>query len=86
VIILNQLHLLRYPRVKSGWRGMTSDNILAHKPSFTKISIILPTYSECRNIIRAIESIIDNISAEGSFELIVVDDNSPDIAANLVEE
>lgn len=43
-----------------------------------KISIILPTYNESENIINLIEKIIHNLSDKFDYEIIVVDDNSPD--------
>ena len=52
-----------------------------------KLSIILPTYNESRNIaalLSAIETIILQGKIEG--ELLVVDDNSPDGTAQVVEE
>ena len=43
-----------------------------------KVSIILPTYNEEKNIVGLIHSVIENIPAERDYEIIVVDDNSPD--------
>lgn len=47
------------------------------------ISIIIPTYNEAENILELIHTINDNCSFK--YELIVVDDNSPDGTAELVE-
>lgn len=43
-----------------------------------KISVILPTYNEAENIINLIEKIINNIPADYDYEILVIDDNSPD--------
>lgn len=43
-----------------------------------KVSIVLPTYNEIGNIVELINSIIANISPNYDYEIIVVDDNSPD--------
>ncbi len=42
------------------------------------VSIILPTYNESRNIVRLITAIAENIPAGWDYEVLVVDDNSPD--------
>ena len=43
-----------------------------------KVSIILPTFNEADNIIELVEKIIINIPSGWDYEIIVVDDNSPD--------
>jgi len=43
-----------------------------------KVSIILPTFNEAGNIIKLVEEIIVNIPKDWEYEIIVVDDNSPD--------
>jgi dolichol-phosphate mannosyltransferase len=48
-----------------------------------KVSIVLPTYNEKGNIRPLIEAIIRNL--EGEFEVIVVDDDSPDGTGEEVE-
>jgi dolichol-phosphate mannosyltransferase len=48
------------------------------------LSVILPTYNESGNIIELIRAIMENVPYE--YEIIVVDDNSPDGTFNLVEE
>jgi dolichol-phosphate mannosyltransferase len=42
------------------------------------VSVVLPTYNESANIVNLIEAIILNIPANWKFEVIVVDDCSPD--------
>ena len=49
------------------------------------VSIIIPTYNESENIVRILDSIGENLPSNTSTEAIVVDDNSPDGTANLVE-
>jgi dolichol-phosphate mannosyltransferase len=49
-----------------------------------KISIILPTYNECDNIIPLIERTIKILPQEK--EVLVIDDNSPDGTAKLVSD
>ena len=52
-----------------------------------KVSVILPTYNEAKNIIPLIEDIEDYLGhAEIDHELVVVDDNSPDGTAQLVRD
>lgn len=50
-----------------------------------KVSIILPTFDERENIIPLIDAIIGHVS-DRNFEIIVVDDDSPDLTWQLVEE
>lgn len=48
-----------------------------------KVSIVIPTYNEAKNI----KSLIEKLEAlEGDFGIIFVDDNSPDGTAEIVEE
>lgn len=51
-----------------------------------QVSIIIPTYNESQNILRILKSIGESIPKKISIETIVVDDNSPDGTANIVEE
>ena len=50
------------------------------------ISIILPTYNEKENIVDLIKEIFLTIDKVNNFEILVVDDNSPDNTANAVKE
>ena len=50
------------------------------------VSIILPTYNEANNIVPLIEEIKKNHLAGWRFNIIVVDDNSPDGTFNLVRD
>jgi dolichol-phosphate mannosyltransferase len=43
-----------------------------------RVSVVLPTYEEARNIVDLIRAIIENIPAGWAYEVIVADDNSPD--------
>ncbi|MHA2039620.1 MAG: glycosyltransferase [Promethearchaeota archaeon] len=50
-------------------------------------SIILPTYNEKGNISKLIKKICDTLDSEKTgFEIVVIDDNSPDGTAELVKE
>ena len=50
-----------------------------------KTSIILPTYKEKDNIVELIQVIFDTLQPDGlDFEIVVVDDNSPDGTAEVV--
>ena len=51
-----------------------------------KTSIILPTYKEKDNIVELIEAIFAALSQNPDFEVIVVDDNSPDGTAEVVRQ
>jgi len=42
------------------------------------LSIILPTYNEAENIVPLVKAVMRNIPPEISYEIVVVDDNSPD--------
>ncbi|MBA4376179.1 MAG: dolichol-phosphate mannosyltransferase [Anaerolinea sp.] len=50
------------------------------------VSIILPTYNESGNIVALIEQIIQNIPENWDYEIIVVDDNSPDQTYSIVQK
>ena len=50
-----------------------------------KISIILPTYNEKDNIGQLIDEISNRLSKK-DFEIIVVDDNSPDGTSEVVDD
>jgi dolichol-phosphate mannosyltransferase len=49
---------------------------------FMKTCIVIPTYNEAENIVRLIEVLLKTTSSS----LCIVDDNSPDETANLVEQ
>jgi dolichol-phosphate mannosyltransferase len=52
-----------------------------------KLSIILPTYNEKDNIIKLIQSIIKTVSRlPYSYEIIVIDDNSPDATGEITKK
>lgn len=50
-----------------------------------KVSIILPTYNEAGNIVELVERVIENIPLGWDYEIIVVDDNSPDQTYQVVQ-
>jgi dolichol-phosphate mannosyltransferase len=50
----------------------------------TTVSIILPTYNECENIVTLINRIL--VVMDNNTEIIVVDDDSPDTTARIVAE
>ena len=49
-----------------------------------QVSVILPTYNERENIPELIQGIDDSLSGKWTYEIIVVDDNSPDDTAGAV--
>lgn len=51
-----------------------------------KVSVILPTYNEARNIVALVTEIQRNIPPPWEHEIIVVDDNSPDGTYSLCKE
>ena len=51
-----------------------------------KVSVILPTYNEAGNIVELIYQIIKNIPESYQYEIIVVDDNSPDHTIDFVHK
>jgi len=52
----------------------------------TKVSVILPTYNEAGNIVELVNAIIPQIPPGHDYEIIVVDDNSPDNTHGLVSD
>jgi dolichol-phosphate mannosyltransferase len=50
------------------------------------VSIILPTYNESKNIVSLIDEIVKVLDRKDQFEVLVVDDNSPDDTFKIVEE
>ena len=48
-----------------------------------KLSIVLPTYNESNNVVKLIKTIFEYVNP---FEIIVVDDNSPDLTWKIVRE
>ncbi|MBK6877380.1 MAG: polyprenol monophosphomannose synthase [Ignavibacteria bacterium] len=50
-----------------------------------RILVIIPTYNEAENITKIIPEVLANSNEEDVFNVLVVDDNSPDGTANLVE-
>lgn len=51
----------------------------------TDLSVIIPTYNESENILHLLESVSGKIPSSLSYEIIVVDDNSPDRTGELAE-
>jgi dolichol-phosphate mannosyltransferase len=62
----------------------TQEKILNNKNKFPSFSIIIPTLNESQNILDLIDSIKNNITASTCYELIIVDDNSPDGTTNKI--
>lgn len=50
-----------------------------------RILVIIPTYNEADNITKIIPDVLANSNGENAFNILVVDDNSPDGTADLVE-
>ncbi len=65
---------------------MYVSNLNDMKENTDHISIIIPTYNESENIVKLLESICKNIAQDIPTEVIVVDDNSPDGTAKIVED
>ena len=55
------------------------------KPSPPTVSVIVPTYNECENIPVLLERLTD-VLADFDYEIVVVDDDSPDGTWRVVEE
>lgn len=51
----------------------------------SKILVIIPTYNEADNILKIIPEVLKNSSGDRDYNILVVDDNSPDGTAGLVE-
>lgn len=51
-----------------------------------RILVIIPTYNESDNILKIIPEVIQNSDDNNIFNVLVVDDNSPDGTANMVKE
>ena len=48
--------------------------------------MIIPTYNEADNILKIIPLILENSDQDNEYNILVVDDNSPDGTAKLVED
>ena len=62
----------------------TQEKILNNRNKFPSFSIIVPTFNESQNILDLIDSIKSNIHRSSYYELIIVDDNSPDGTTNKI--
>lgn len=51
----------------------------------SRILVIIPTYNEADNILKIIPEVLKNSSADRDYNILVVDDNSPDGTSGLVE-
>jgi len=51
-----------------------------------RILVIIPTYNEADNILKIIPLILENSDQDNEYNILVVDDNSPDGTAKLVED
>ena len=60
------------------------EKILNNRNRFPLFSIIVPTFNESQNILDLIDSIKSNINKSSYYELIIVDDNSPDGTINKI--
>ena len=56
-----------------------------HPPPTAKTSILLPTYNEKDNIVELVQAIHGHLGPDGfNYEVVIVDDNSPDGTADVV--
>src|SRR5215471_2268439 len=55
------------------------------KPEVLPLSVIIPTYNEAENIERLLDGVARAVSNQQKTEIVVVDDNSPDGTAGIVE-
>ena len=64
-----------------------TDDLLLEAPKFKypKVSIVVPAYNEERYTMACIQSIIEHTEEDVSYEIIVMDDKSPDESARLIE-
>lgn len=51
-----------------------------------KILVIIPTYNESENILKIISEVLNKSTSEYDFNILLVDDNSPDGTAKLVKD
>jgi dolichol-phosphate mannosyltransferase len=51
-----------------------------------KILVIIPTFNESENIEKIIPEVLLNSDVQNSYNILVIDDNSPDGTAMLVEK
>ena len=66
---------------------MTQRDANQYPPPTAMASILLPTYKERDNIVELVHSIQLHLGAQGfSYEVVIVDDNSPDGTADAVRE
>jgi dolichol-phosphate mannosyltransferase len=62
----------------------TQEKILKNQNKYPSFSIIIPTFNESQNIVDLIGSIKNNITSSIFYEIIIVDDNSPDGTINKI--
>jgi dolichol-phosphate mannosyltransferase len=71
----------------SSWRDISKPMARNnhHSPPAAKTSVILPTYNEKDNIVELVQAIHRNLETDGfNYEVVIVDDNSPDGTADQV--
>ena len=49
-----------------------------------RVLVIIPTYNESENILKIIPEVLNKSTSEYEFNVLVVDDNSPDGTAKMV--
>ena len=52
----------------------------------SSVSVVLPTYNEAGHIVELVKEVIASIPADWKYEVLVVDDNSPDGTYQIVKE
>lgn len=62
----------------------TQEDLIKKFSSPPLFSIVIPTFNESENIIKLIHEIKASIIEDGSYELVIVDDNSPDGTVDLI--
>ena len=62
----------------------TQEDLIKKFNSPPRFSIVIPTFNESENILKLIHEIKDSTTENESYELVIVDDNSPDGTVGLI--
>lgn len=86
---------MKFERDSLTWDVEMNENIICRKTQDDLIkklnnpplfSIIIPTYNESQNIVNLVNSIYTCVKDQGCYEIVIIDDNSPDCTVDKIIE